>query len=125
MKKTILLAVGLIFISTLCFAQGQTASEANPAVTIKGTIIDNMCAGSKKPEQLADFIKKHTKQCALALDCAASGYSIYADGKLTKFDKISNEMIETFLNKQNSKLDAEIVAKKTGDELSLISIKNQ
>ena len=104
-------------------------SEAVPApqveqVTIMGTIVDNMC-GSTNKATLEEFIKTHTKECALMSDCAASGYSIYADDKLMAFDKESSAKIEEFLKNPASKLQVIVEANKQGEELSLISIKNQ
>ena len=118
MKKLILLGLLLGFISSFGFAQ-----EA--AVTLKGDIIDNLCAGTKSPEELTAFLKTHTKECALAPACAGSGYCIFADGKLNKFDKDSSAKIEEFLKKADSKLQVVVEAKKAGEELNLASIRNQ
>ena len=120
MKKVILLTAMLFFAASAVFAQTAASTQ-----TIKGTIIDNMCAGSQKPEALAEFVKTHTKQCALQPHCAASGYSIFSEGKLVKFDKASNAKIEEFLKKSDSGLNVTVVANKVKDELSLVSIENQ
>ncbi len=95
MKKataTILLA-GLIGLFSL----------AAEVLSFKGDIVDNMCAAENK-DNLTDFLKTHTKECALMSDCVASGYSIFADGKLYRFDQASNKKIEKFLRKPDSKL---------------------
>lgn len=122
MKKVFLMGLAFCFIASLAFAQ-----EAQPsaAVTLKGDIIDNMCAGAQKEENLAEFVKTHSKQCAIKPDCEAAGYSIFADGKLAKFDKESNAKIAEFLKKEDSKLQVEVVTKKNGEELSVVSIQNQ
>ncbi|MDD5729814.1 MAG: hypothetical protein PHN57_01605 [Candidatus Omnitrophica bacterium] len=127
MKKIIVLAVFLCFAVTLAYAQpaGQPSQEVNKEMTLKGVIVDNACAGAQKPEQLAEFVKTHTKQCALMPQCEASGYSIFTDGKLIKFDKASSAKIAEFLKKEGSKLQVVVVAKKAGEELSLISLANQ
>lgn len=117
MKKTFLLLLALVLTVSLAFAQEAAVS------TLKGTIIDNQCAAGKDPGQLGDFIKTHTKECALA--CVFSGYAIFADGVLTKFDKDSNAKVEEFLKKSDSKLQVVVEVKKSGEELSLVSIKNQ
>jgi hypothetical protein len=117
MKKTISLLLALVFVVSMAFAQEAAV------VTVKGTIIDNQCAGTKDAQQLAEFNKTHTKECALA--CASSGYAIFADGVLTKFDKESNAKVEEFLKSADSKLQVVVEAKKAGEELSLVSIKNQ
>jgi phosphoribosylamine-glycine ligase len=135
MKKIFVLAAALIFVTALGFAQTMDSSQqamepgqemvSGEVMTLKGDIIDNKCAGMQSPEGLGDFVKTHTKMCALMPECIASGYSIYSDGKLMKFDKDSNGKIEEFLKKEDSKLQVVVEAKKTGDELSLVSIQNQ
>jgi len=94
------------------------------AVVLKGDVIDNTCASANK-DKLAEFVKTHTKQCALMPGCIESGYSFYADGKLYAFDKDSNAKVVEFLKKADSKLQVTITAKQVGDELSLVSIENQ
>jgi hypothetical protein len=93
-------------------------------VTLKGTLIDNHCAAMAK-DNLAEFVKTHTKACAIMPDCAASGYSIFADGKLYKFDAESSKKVEEFLKKDESKLEVVVKAEKVDEELKLISIENQ
>lgn len=119
MKKLLFVVLALCLISSFAFAQ-ETAT-AN--LTLKGDIIDNKCSSAQKAEGLADFVKAHTKDCALA--CESSGYSIYADGKLMKFDAESNKKVTEFLKNAESKLQVVVEAKEVNGELSLISIKNQ
>jgi len=102
-----------------------TATTPAEALTLKGSIIDNQCACKQTPEQLSEFVKTHTKECALLPACAASGYSIFADNVLYKFDKESNVKVGEFLKQENNKLSVLVVAKKIGDELNLVSIDNQ
>ncbi|MDD5505470.1 MAG: hypothetical protein PHR73_01785 [Candidatus Omnitrophica bacterium] len=141
MKKILFVLLALCFASSLAFAQNAaqpvvatTATEtaavvatdtATPeAMVLKGDIIDNMCAGKHK-ETLAEFVKTHTKECALMPDCVASGYSLFADGKLYAFDQDSNAKVAEFLKNADSKLQVTVTAKQVGDELSLASIENQ
>jgi hypothetical protein len=93
-------------------------------MTLKGDIIDNMCADSHT-EDLAEFVASHTKGCALMPSCVASGYSLFVDGKLHKFDEASNKKIEEFLKKDDSRLQVEVTIIKKEDKISLVSIKNQ
>ena len=93
-------------------------------IALRGDVIDNMCAGVNKAN-LAEFVKTHTKECALKPGCMDSGYSIFAGGKLYAFDKVSSAKIAEFLKKADSKLQVTITAKQVGDELSLVSIENQ
>ena len=121
MKKILCFALLACFVASMAFA-GETPAKIEKAVTLKGDIIDNMCAGAQK-SQLATFVKTHTKECAL--QCATSGYSIFSNGKLSKFDKVSNPKIKEFLKKPDSKLQVAIVAEPEGNELDLVSIENQ
>jgi len=118
--------------ATLAFAQSNTESvpavASTPimekAIVLMGDIIDNMCANAHK-DSLADFVKTHTKQCAIAPGCMESGYSIFADGKLYKFDKDSSVKVAEFLKKDDSKLQVIIAAQEKNGKLSLVSIENQ
>ncbi len=126
MKKTIILITSLFLFAGFVLAADQAAPAASAkAMTYAGTIIDNQCANSNKTN-LGEFIKTHTKACALMPNCIASGYSLYMpDGTLKPFDKVSNAKIEKFLKKKSSKLTVDITAKESGGQLSLVSIKNQ
>ena len=124
MKKILCFAILSCFIATIAFA-AELPAKAEKALILKGDIIDNMCAGSQKADQLAAFLKTHTKECALMHGCAPSGYSIFSNGKLSKFDKASSAKIEEFLKKPDSKLQVVATVEKEANELSLISIENQ
>jgi len=116
----------IVLLMMFCFAVSSgLAQQAAANVQIKGVIIDNLCAGSQKPEKLAEFVKTHTKECALQPQCVASGYSIFSDGKLMKFDKISNLDIEAFLRLPLSKLQVVVECAQIGDLLRLVYIANQ
>ncbi len=133
MKKIFLMGLFACLSLSLAFAQGEAvsagkapAADSAPAVTtLTGVIIDNACASAQKPEELAAFVKTHTKQCALMPACVASGYSIFANGKLYKFDKESAAKIEEFLKKEDSNLQVVVTAKATSAGLSLVAIDNQ
>jgi hypothetical protein len=116
MKKAILtlLAIGLISLAGL----------AGDVMTLKGDIIDNLCAEGHK-NALADFVKSHTEACALMPACVASRYSLFAEGQLYKFDAESNGKIEEFLKREDSKLQVSVEFKKVGEAYSLVSIENQ
>jgi len=127
MKKLLLLSMFICFASLAFAAEApvMTPTTTTTEITLTGTIIDNMCAAAQKPEALSDFVKTHTKECTLLPACVASGYSIFADGKLYKFDKDSNAKIEAFLKKEDSKLAVVVTAKNVNGELSLVTIENQ
>jgi len=125
MKKlsAAILALGLITILGVAL-QGKTAVTGPETMTLKGDIIDNKCAAANK-DNLSDFVKTHSKQCALMPACAASGYSIYADGMLYKFDQESVKKVHEFLKKENSKLQVVVAVTKAGEEYTLVSVENQ
>jgi len=58
-------------------------------------------------------------------ECVASGYAIYADGKLVKFASVSNGEVQNFLSIPESTLMVDVEAKKTGEELEVVTITNQ
>ncbi|MHB8155140.1 MAG: hypothetical protein ACYDFR_03695 [Candidatus Omnitrophota bacterium] len=151
MKKVLFVLMAFCFVSSLAFAAESVATTAatDPTtattttettttatttvttdtavttpevVTLKGDVIDNMCAGANK-DKLAEFVKMHSKGCAIS--CMNSGYSIFAEGKLYAFDKDSSVKVGEFLKQADSKLQVIITAKQVGDELSLVSIENQ
>lgn len=132
MKRIFLLTFIFCCMTTVVFAQTNTSSVpaavsmpvAENAITLKGDIIDNLCANGHK-DTLADFVKTHTKECAIAPGCSESGYSIFADGKLYKFDKDSSVKVAEFLKKADSKLQVAATVKDNNGEVSLIFIENQ
>ncbi len=120
MKKLIVLVVMFCFAASLSFAQQSTSN-----VQIKGVIIDNLSVGAQKPENLAEFVKTYTKEYALQPQCVASGYAIFSNGRLIKFDKISNLDIEAFLRLPANRLQVIVECSKIGDLLRLVYIENQ
>ena len=131
MKKVMVLiaVVGFVFLG--CEKKAVESKEptmeqisAAKEVMLKGIIIDNLCAGTNKAK-LAEFVKTHTKECAVMPNCEASGYSIYADGTLQAFDDKSNTMIIAFLKDPKSKLKVNVTVKEIDGKLMLIKIGNQ
>lgn len=126
MKKTIIAAIAALLLAGMVIAADEAVKPAAgaKAMTYEGTIIDNMCATGNKAK-LGEFIKTHTKQCALMPNCAASGYSLFMpDGSLMPFDKVSSTKIQKFLKKKSSKLEVSVSANETAGTLTLVSIKN-
>ncbi|MDD5067016.1 MAG: hypothetical protein PHF84_08210 [bacterium] len=128
MKKLTLVTISFFLVPGLLFAEGATTRASKKVkqaevLVLKGDIIDNMCA-DRNTADLAGFITKHTKECALKPSCAASGYSIFSKGRLYQFDKPGSRKVETFLRKERSKLQVTVKAKKNGDLLELYSIGN-
>jgi hypothetical protein len=125
MKKIVLFAIIGFFVASTAFAQGATVAK-----TINGILIDNKCASTQNLENLADFVKTHTKQCTLMPDSVANGYSLFANGKLTKFTKKSSPKIKEFLEKPDSTLTVtvvvDVIQTKAGKDIfKLVSIENK
>lgn len=116
---TVTVIVGMSL--TAMAAEGKKAAKST---TMEGYIIDTKCAEANKAK-LGEFVKTHTKECATAPDCKKTGYNIYSDGKLYKFDKASNKKISEFLDKADSTLQVKVeVEHKKGDVLKLVTIEN-
>ena len=129
LKSTVVSVPEAVVASTTASAATiATATVVEPVagnlLILKGDLIDNICANANK-DTLADFVKTHTKKCALAPGCIESGYVIFSNAKLYKFAKDSNSKVVEFLRKDDSKLQVEITAKEIDGELSLVSIENQ
>ena len=124
MKKCIIALFAFLLAASVAFARDSINGPTNIIVT--GYIIDNHCADMQTEDTLQSFVRLHTKECALMPTCAASGYSIYtSDGELLKFDRNSSIRVQQFLEQPNSKLQVEVIAERSGDELKLVSIRNQ
>ncbi len=121
--KRLLVVAAVLFVSfAFGLATVAVAAEKAKTMTMTGTIIDTKCATANK-DKLDEFVKTHPKECAMA--CKDTGYNLYSDGKLWKFDEDSNEKVHKFLKKADSKLHvkAEIKHEK-GDKIKLVSIAN-
>jgi len=70
--------------------------------TIKGYVIDNMCASAHSSE-LAETAKGHSAACATMPNCIKSGYSVVSDGKQYKLDEEGNKKVLGLLKTAKSK----------------------
>lgn len=61
--KRLFSAILLICAITIFFAAKQAY-----AITLKGDIIDNLCADSQSPDELAEFVKTHTKEGSFVIN---------------------------------------------------------
>ncbi len=118
MRKILILVSALFVVSVFGLA---TVASAADTMTMKGYIIDTKCA-TANADKLADFVKTHPKDCALA--CHESGYNIYSDGKLYKFDPASSDMAYDFLQKPDSKTMVTAEVEMTGDTVKLVKVMN-
>jgi type 1 fimbria pilin len=123
MGKFIALLMGVLLLASMAVA-GQAAGGSE-TVTLNGVVVDNACASGHKTD-LGEFVKTHTKDCALMPGCEASGYSLVTpDGQAQMFTKTGSQKVAKFLKTKKGTLKVEVKVKKIGKELELISIKNQ
>ena len=95
------------------------------SVKITGNLIDSACAGKlASGKDAGDKIKGHSTSCALMPNCAGSGYSVYADGKLYKLDDTGNkEAAEILKNTETKKgLRVEVEGTVSGDKIAVTKI---
>ena len=128
MKKVLLLSVAMFVAAMFGVSSSAVAAEkmkmASKGMEMTGTIIDTKCATANEAT-LGEFVKTHPKECAMAPDCHKSGYNLYSDGKLYKFDKKSSDKVYKFLEKADSKLNVKVeVMHGKGDMLKLVKIEN-
>ena len=71
-------------------------------VKLSGYVIDNACSTRATGDTALDKVKAHSTKCAQMPNCAKSGYAIYADGKLYKFDEDGNKKVAELLKNTKS-----------------------
>ena len=85
------LGLSLLFISEICEASEQS---------FDGYLIDRKCMASvledPHPE---DFIKHHTKDCSLMLNCKKRGYAIYTKRRWLMLDRHGNKLAISLLER--------------------------
>lgn len=123
MARKLFLSIMLLLITVSVLAAAKPVIQMN-RTTCTGTIIDNKCAKAQI-NNITEFIKTHTKECALMPECSASGYSFYTDGRLVEFTKDSTPLIIKFLQEKDSQLQVEAVVENLNGRIRLISVKNQ
>jgi hypothetical protein len=114
----------MIFVALLLLAFALVAANGTPAQkTLTGTLIDNMCA-TANAANLATFVNTHTKSCATAECCVASGYSFFSDGKLLPLDPAGSAKAAAFLKIKGSTLQVVVKGSMADGKLHVESIAN-
>ena len=103
----LLAAVALLVMTAALVAQDKT-------VTLDGYMIDNACASSSKTKDMT-WIKTHASSCATMEACEKSGYAVYANDKLYKFDDAGNAGAAELLKTTKSKKGLHIKVEGTVD----------
>lgn len=61
--------------------------------TYDGYLLDKQCSESvREDSDPLDFIKHHTRDCCLMLNCQRKGYSLFTDGLWFNLDKQGNKL---------------------------------
>jgi len=93
----LLAALALVLMTAGLFAQDKT-------VTLDGYMIDNACAASHATDKtFGTWVKTHGTSCAMMDSCEKSGYAVYADDKVYKFDDKGNDSAAELLKNTKSK----------------------
>jgi hypothetical protein len=123
MKRYALFLLMMISASAL---YGQAASAAKKAAAttkteLTGYLTDVQCGESLENLKMA---QDHTKECALMPGCMKSGYGLYTDGKLVKFDKAGSDKALSLLKgtKKEKDLKVKVTGEKKGDTFTLAAI---
>src|SRR5260370_36433638 len=97
MRKIFPLVVVLALMAGALIAQDKT-------VTLTGYMIDNSCAANHATDKtFATWIKTHGTSCATMDSCEKSGYAVFADNKLYKFDEAGNTSAAELIKNTKSK----------------------
>ena len=118
MRKLFPLIVVLALMAGALIAQDKT-------VTLTGYMIDNSCAANHaKDKTFATWVKTHGTSCAMMEACEKSGYAVFADDKLYKFDDTGNSSAEALLKATKSKKGLHVKAEGTldGDTLKVTKL---
>lgn len=112
----LLAAVALVVMAAALVAQDKT-------VTLDGYMIDNACASSDKGKD-KNWIKTHSTSCATMEACEKSGYAVYANDKLYKFDDAGNASAADIIKNSKSKKGLHVKVEGTvdGDTIKVTKI---
>ena len=104
----------------------QLLAAAAPlaAENVEGYLVDQMCS-AKIVKGGVEAAKAHTKDCALAEKCKASGYGLVtADGKFLKFDADGDRMAATTIGFSSGKDNLAVSVNGTisGDSIKVVAI---
>ena len=112
----LLAAVALVLMTAALVAQDKT-------VTLDGYMIDNACASSDKAKDKT-WIKTHSTSCATMEACEKSGYAVFANDKLYKFDDAGNASAAEVIKNTKSKKGLHVKVEGTvdGDTINVTKI---
>jgi len=126
MKKLTTLALLSCFVLTSALAQEK--KEKPMSHSMKGYLVDKMCATGmvkKSPEEAMAKAAKHTTSCALEESCMESGFGLISEGEWYKFDDAGDKQALAWLKKTDKKNDLMVEVRGThdGDIIMVASLK--
>jgi len=108
-RKVFPLVVVLALLAGALIAQDKS-------VTLTGYLIDNSCAANHANDKtFATWVKTHGTSCAAMESCEKSGYAVFADDKLYKFDDNGNNGVADLLKNTKSKKGLHVKVEGTVD----------
>jgi type 1 fimbria pilin len=108
MRKTVVLSLVLILSAVALAADKKD-------VKLNGYVIDNACSARAAGDGALEKVKAHSTKCAQMPNCAKSGYAIFADGKLYKFDEDGNKKVAELLKNTKSEKGLGVAVEGTVD----------
>lgn len=104
------------FVLSLVLVMSAVAVAAEKKeVKLTGYVIDNACSARATGEGAMEKVKAHSTKCAQMPNCAKSGYAIFADGKLYKFDEDGNKKVADLLKTTKSEKGLGVSVEGTAD----------
>jgi hypothetical protein len=108
-RKVFPLVIAAALMAGVLFAQDKS-------VTLTGYLIDNSCAANHANDKtFATWVKTHGTSCAMMEACEKSGYAVFADNKLYKFDDAGNTSASELLKNTKSKKGLHVTVEGTVD----------
>src|SRR6267142_890997 len=117
-RKVFPLVIAAALMAGVLFAQDKS-------VTLTGYLIDNSCAANHaKDKTFATWVKTHGTSCATMENCEKSGYAVFADDKLYKFDDNGNNSAAELLKNTKSKKGLHVTVEGTveGDTIKVTKL---
>jgi hypothetical protein len=102
------------FLTVLAFAFVLYAQDKT--VKLSGYLMDNACSSAHaKDANFVERAKKHKTSCALMPSCEGSGFAVYSEGKLYKFDEAGNKSASELLKDTETKEGVTVAVEGTVD----------
>ena len=104
---------------------GVLFAQEPQGVKLTGYLIDNMCASKHvNDKDFGDRVKRHPTSCALEDVCEKTGFAVFADGKLYKFDQAGNSSAKELLKNTKTKKGVQVAVEGTldGDTLHVTKL---